>query len=80
MTWPFPPPGGPIPWTPAQEREYQQLQRDKLPAAPFEGDNMNRQHYKTNNAESRTEAALGLLLALVIGTGLAWLLISWWSS
>jgi hypothetical protein len=41
---------------------------------------MNRQHYKTNNAESRTEAALGLLLALVIGTGLAWLLISWWSS
>ena len=39
-----------------------------------------RQHYKTDNAESRTEAALGFILALVIGTGLAWLLVSWWSS
>ena len=22
-TWPFPPPGGPVPWTPAQEQAYQ---------------------------------------------------------
>lgn len=39
-----------------------------------------RQHYKTDNAESRAEAALGFLLALVIGTGLAWLLVKWWSA
>jgi hypothetical protein len=25
--WPFPPPSGPIPWTAAQEREYQNQQR-----------------------------------------------------
>lgn len=34
-TWPFPPPGGPVPWTPAQEREYQRQQRQQLPDAPF---------------------------------------------
>lgn len=39
-----------------------------------------RQHYKTDNAESRTEAALGFLLALVIGVSLAWVLVLWWSS
>jgi hypothetical protein len=39
-----------------------------------------RQHYKTDNAPSRTEAALGFILALVIGVGLAWLLVAWWSS
>ena len=33
--WPFPPPGGPIPWTPAQQREYQRQQREQLPDAPF---------------------------------------------
>lgn len=33
--WPFPPPGGPVPWTPQQESEYQRQQRSKLPEAPF---------------------------------------------
>lgn len=33
--WPFPPPGGPIPWTAKQEREYQQQQRSQLPEAPL---------------------------------------------
>jgi len=27
--WPFPPPGGPIPWTPQQEAAYQQEQRKR---------------------------------------------------
>jgi hypothetical protein len=39
MSWPFPPPGGPIPWTKKQEREYQQAlkrkQQDEAPEAPF---------------------------------------------
>ena len=35
MTWPFPPPGGPVPWTPKQIREYQRQQRDKAEEAPF---------------------------------------------
>jgi len=34
-TWPFPPPSGPVPWTPQQEREYQRRQREQLPEAPF---------------------------------------------
>jgi hypothetical protein len=35
MTWPFPPPGGPIPWTPEQIERYAREQREALPAAPF---------------------------------------------
>lgn len=42
MNWPFPPPGGPIPWTPQQIRDYKKQQqqqeqqdRDQLPDAPF---------------------------------------------
>ena len=35
MTWPFPPPGGPIPWTPKQIKEYEEQQRAKLPEAPL---------------------------------------------
>lgn len=34
-TWPFPPPGGPIPWTPEQEAEYQRKRMGELPDAPF---------------------------------------------
>lgn len=34
-TWPFPPPGGPIPWTPKQVKEYERQQRDQMPEAPF---------------------------------------------
>lgn len=26
MTWPFPPPGGPVPWTPAQQAAYRRKQ------------------------------------------------------
>jgi hypothetical protein len=36
--WPFPPPGGPVPWTPAQVREYkrkQQQEQEKTNPAPF---------------------------------------------
>jgi hypothetical protein len=35
MNWPFPPPGGPVPWTPAQQRAYERKQRDQLPDAPY---------------------------------------------
>ena len=35
MTWPFPPPGGPVPWTPAQEREYQRKLREEAEDAPY---------------------------------------------
>lgn len=35
MTWPFPPPGGPVPWTAKQQAEYQRQQRNKQPEAPF---------------------------------------------
>lgn len=42
MTWPFPPPGGPVPATPQQMRAWERRQRqqerkehDKLPPAPF---------------------------------------------
>lgn len=34
-TWPFPPPGGPVPWTPAQERAYQRKQIKDAEPAPF---------------------------------------------
>lgn len=33
--WPFPPPTGPVPWTPAQERAYQRQQRDDAEEAPW---------------------------------------------
>jgi hypothetical protein len=33
-TWPFPLPGGPVPWTPAQVRRYAREQREALPPAP----------------------------------------------
>ena len=38
MNWPFPPPGGPIPWTPAQIAAYkrqQQQQQEQTNPAPF---------------------------------------------
>lgn len=35
MTWPFPPPGGPVPWTPAQERAYQRRHLDDAEEAPL---------------------------------------------
>lgn len=38
MTWPFPPSGGPIPWTPAQVAAYkrqQQQQQEQTNPAPF---------------------------------------------
>lgn len=34
-SWPFPPPGGPIPWTPKQIRDYAKQQRQQAPDAPF---------------------------------------------
>lgn len=34
-TWPFPPPGGPIPWTAKQKHKYKEEQRAKWPNAPF---------------------------------------------
>lgn len=39
-----------------------------------------RQHYKTERLSARAESALGFLLALAIGIGLAYWLITWWSS
>ena len=33
--WPFPPPGGPVPWTPAQEQAYKRQQRDGWEEAPW---------------------------------------------
>lgn len=35
MNWPFPPPGGPIPWTPKQIKEYERQQRKNQEEAPF---------------------------------------------
>ena len=35
MSWPFPPPGGPVPWTPDQIKEYERQQREQLPEAPL---------------------------------------------
>jgi len=34
-TWPFPPPGGLVPWTPAQERAYQRKRLEESEPAPF---------------------------------------------
>jgi hypothetical protein len=34
-TWPFPPPGGPVPWTAKQRKEYERREREKLPPAPY---------------------------------------------
>ncbi len=33
--WPFPPPGGPTPWTPAEQRAYQRRQLQQMEAAPW---------------------------------------------
>lgn len=35
MTWPFPPPTGPVPWTPAQEKAYQQQRLREAPESPL---------------------------------------------
>lgn len=35
MTWPFPPPTGPVPWTKKQIQEHAQHQREQLPEAPL---------------------------------------------
>jgi hypothetical protein len=38
-TWPFPSEDNPLkPWTPEQQREYEQQQRAKLPDSPMIGD------------------------------------------
>ncbi len=34
-TWPFPPPSGPIPWTPAQERAYRLKRISETEDAPL---------------------------------------------
>lgn len=41
---------------------------------------MHRQHYKTERLSRRAEAALGFVLALVIGVGIAFALVQWWAS
>ena len=33
--WPFPPPGGPTPWTPKQVREHERRARDAAEPAPW---------------------------------------------
>ena len=33
--WPFPPPTGPIPWTPAQEKAYQRKQVSEAEESPL---------------------------------------------
>lgn len=38
MSWPFPPPTGPVPWTPKQIREYERQQREQQEPAPFIGE------------------------------------------
>lgn len=35
MTWPFPPPTGPVPWTARQERQYQQQQKKQWEESPI---------------------------------------------
>jgi len=35
MTWPFPPPSGPVPWTPEQVKRHARETREALPPAPF---------------------------------------------
>lgn len=34
-TWPFPPPGGPVPWTPEQIKEYERKKKDDYEPAPY---------------------------------------------
>ena len=33
--FPFPPPGGPVPWSNKQIKEYDRKQREQAPEAPF---------------------------------------------
>lgn len=33
--WPFPPPTGPVPWTPKQKQEYERKQRKQWEEAPL---------------------------------------------
>lgn len=35
MTWPFPPPTGPVPWTPEQIKEYQRKKLEEAEDAPY---------------------------------------------
>ena len=35
MTWPFPPPTGPVPWTPAQESAYRRKRLSEAEEAPL---------------------------------------------
>jgi len=35
QVWPFPPPTGPVPWTPAQEAAYKRKQLDDAEEAPW---------------------------------------------
>lgn len=35
MNWPFPPPGGPVPWTPKQIKQYEREQRQNQEEAPW---------------------------------------------
>jgi hypothetical protein len=42
--------------------------------------NKYRQHYQIDRVNKRAEAALDYLLILVIGSGLAFALIKWWSA
>lgn len=35
MNWPFPPPTGPVPWTPAQEQAYQRKRLSEAPESPL---------------------------------------------
>ena len=34
-SWPFPPPSGPIPWTPKQIANYKRQQREQEEPAPW---------------------------------------------
>lgn len=34
-TWPFPPPTGPVPWTPKQVQEYARKRLEQTEDAPF---------------------------------------------
>lgn len=34
-TWPFPPPTGPVPWTPKEVKAYEKLKRANIPEAPM---------------------------------------------
>jgi len=35
MTWPFPPPTGPTPWTAKQKAEYERAKRNQQGEAPW---------------------------------------------